>query len=595
MKIHLTSSHVLTNSQKVSSTKGSELAVETSGAPTDAFEASGESSDQAPTLRGTFDKIYNSGGDGKARLLVDNSEAWNARWKILESATENINTQYFCWDHDVFGKAMLGLIYKKASQEGVKTKIMVDATGDTLGTRGFKSHIGGRDYLQEVTALPNAEAKVYHPHYKKLIDAVLHPGKNYIAASNHDKILEVDGERAITGGRNIGYEYFVDPKDSKAAWRDTDVYLEGAPSAHALREAFEVEYGAPWINEKVGPDLLGNWVKRDIELLGAYTIMDSWLKGDPFSEGEKNELRTSPEAQKQVAEDVYNLALQQLPEAGATREPGRREKKELMKLAAEMVKYPELRGTYNEEQSPIRDAEIKILDRTSVVSTAQDQFGEQLVKLARSAQKTILIENPYIVLTKNLLKELQDAGNRGVEILLGTNSPSSTDSAVTQAFFLEDWPKILATVPNMKLFVATGDRKLHAKTAVIDEEASLVSTYNLDLLSSEVNSEVGALVWSKDFAHDTFSAFEDDYKEVANGVRQYTIKRDENGVPVRSDGLPVLDENGGLINEPEVDFGPKNHLSQEMLDDYAKKTSRWNRLRQILPNLSSLETFDFAS
>ncbi len=585
----------MTNAQNVSSPRVSEPAAKASGAPKDGFQTSGESSDPALTLRGTFDQIYNSGGDGKARLLVDNSEAWNARWKVLESATETINTQYFCWDHDVFGKAMLGLIYKKASQDGVKTKIMVDATGDTFGTRGFKSHIGGRDYLQEVTALPNAEAKVYHPHYKKLIDGILHPGKNYIAASNHDKILEVDGERAITGGRNIGYEYFVDPKDSKAAWRDTDVYLEGAPTAHALREAFEVEYGAPWINEKVGPDLFGNWVKRDIELLGAYTIMDSWIKGDAFSEQEKNDLRASPEAQQQVAEDVYNLALQQLPEAGAKREPGRREKKELRKLAAEIVKFPELRGTYNEPESPLRDAEIKILDRTSVVSTAQDQFGQQLVNLARSAQKNILIENPYIVLTKNLLKELQDAGKRGVEILLGTNSPSSTDSAVTQAFFLEDWPKILATTPNMKLFVATGDRKLHAKTAVMDEEASLVSTYNLDLLSSEVNSEVGALVWSKDFAHDTFSAFEGDYKEAANGVRQYTIKRDENGTPIRSDGLPVLDENGQLINDPEVVFGPKNHLSQEMLDDYAKKTSKWNRLRQILPNLSSLETFNFAS
>ena len=552
------------------------------------------SAQETPTLREAFDKIHNSGGVGKARLLDDNAEAWNARWKVLESAKDTINTQYFCWDHDVFGKAMLGHIFKKASQEGVKTRIMVDATGDTFGTRGFKAHIGGRDYLQEVTALPNAEAKVYHPHYKKVIDGLLHPGKNYSAASNHDKILEVDGERAITGGRNIGYEYYVDPKDFKGAWRDTDVYIEGSASAHALRDAFEVEYGAPWINEKVRPDFLGNWVKRDVELLGAYAIMDDWLKGDAMSEADKEKLRTNPEFQAKVSEDVFQKALERLPEVGANREPGKRERKKLKELADEMIRFPELKGSYNAAQSDLHDSEIKILDRTSVVSTAQDQMGQQLVNLARSAQKKILIENPYIVLTKNLLHELQEAGKRGVEIQLGTNSPSSTDSDVTQAFFLEDWPKILATTPNMRLFVATGERKLHAKVGVIDDEASLVSTYNLDLLSSEVNSEVGALVWSKDFAGDTYSGFVKDFQDPRNGVSEYTILRDEKGTPIRSDGKPVLDEKGELINDPEITYGPANHLSQEMLDKYAKKTSRWNWLRSWLPNLDSLETFEFA-
>jgi len=561
--------------------------------PEDSFAPTPAAQEES-SLRQAFDKIHNAGGVAKARLLDDNAEAWNARWRLLESATKNINTQYFCWDNDIFGKAMLGHIFKKASQENVKTRIMVDATGDTFGTRGFKAHIGGRDYLQEVTALPNAEAKVYHPHYKKAIDGLLHPGKNYSAASNHDKIIEVDGERSMTGGRNIGYEYYVNPKDFKGAWRDTDVYIEGEASAHALRDAFEVEYGAPWINEKVRPDFLGNWVKRDIELLGAYAIMDDWLKGAPMSETDKEKLRTSEEYQAKVAGDVYDQVLNRLCEVGATREPGRREKKRLKELAAEMVKFPELKGSYNSPQSKLHNAEVKILDRTSVVSTAQDQMGEQLVNLVRSAKKKILIENPYIVLTKNLLKELQDAGKRGVEIQLGTNSPSSTDSAVTQAFFLEDWPKILATTPNMKLFVATGERKLHAKVGVIDDEASLVSTYNLDLLSSEVNSEVGAVIWSKDFADDTYSGFVNDFTDPRNGVQEYTIKRDENGQPIRSDGKPVLDDEGNLINDPEVTYGPADHLSQDVLDKYATKTNRWNWLRSWLPNLNSLETFEFA-
>ncbi len=542
-------------------------------------------------LRKAFDSVHTLGGISNTRLLEDNTEAWNARWKMLEGANENINAQYFCWDKDVFGKAMLGLIYKKASQEGVQTRVMVDATGDTFGTRGFKSHIGGRDYLQELVALPNAEAKVYHPHHKKLINGALNFGESYIAASNHDKILEVDGNQSMTGGRNISYEYFASPEDNKAAWRDTDVMIEGEGPAMALRQAFEVEYGAPWINDKIKPDFLGNWVKRDVELIGAYAVMDSWLKDTPLTAQEKEAARTSPEVREQMAQELYEDVLARLPEDGAPREPGKREKKAIKELALEIAAHPDLRGSYHLSEGGQHEAEVKILDRTSVVGTAQDAIGGALAKMAQAAQKRIVIENPYIVMTDEMITTLKEAGERGVEIWLGTNSPSSTDSAVTQAFFLQDWPNLLATIPNLKIFVATGERKLHAKVATADDQVSLVSTYNLDLLSTEINSEVGALIWSKDFAAETMQGIVADHNDPRNGVKEYTILRDAEGKPIRYDGQSVFNEQGELINSPDVTYGPGDHLSIEVLDKYAKKMERWNWLRQNIPQLESLDTF----
>ena len=139
------------------------------------------------------------------------SKHWNQRWKLLESADHEINTTYYTWDNDVFGRALLGHVFLKARQ-GVETRLMVDAVGDPVGRRGMKAKgVGGQDYLQELVALPNAQAKVYHPHYKKPLNALLHPATTKGIAANHDKILEVDGEEAITGGRNIGHHYFIPP------------------------------------------------------------------------------------------------------------------------------------------------------------------------------------------------------------------------------------------------------------------------------------------------------------------------------------------------------------------------------------------------
>lgn len=544
----------------------------------------------SPGLRAAFDSLHNAGGPGQARLLEDNARAWSSRWRLLESARREINVQYFCWDRDIFGMSFLGHIYKKVKDGRVKARLMVDATGDTWGTRGFKSHLGGRDYMQEVVGTGHAEARVYHPHYKKIIDQLLHPSTSYIAASNHDKILEVDGERGMTGGRNIGYEYFVDARDFKGAWRDTDMEFISPAAAHALRGAFEVEYGAPWINDKIRPDLLGNWVRRDLELLGAYAMMDIWLKEAPFPEDLKARLRTSEEERERQAQTLLSAALARLPAEGIHREPGRRERKNLEKLARELVGYPELRGSYHQPQGTLHEAEIKILDRTSVVGTGQDQINRSLASLCQAAQKRIVIENPYVVLTEDMLKVLREAGRRGVEIWLGTNSPSSTDSDVTQAFFLEDWPKILATVPNLRIFVATGQRKLHAKVGVIDDTVTLVSSYNLDFLSSQVNSEVAAVVWSPAFAAETYQGILRDHADPDNGAVEYTILRDAQGQPIRSDGKPVLDAQGNLLNPPEVVFGPENHLSAEVLEKYRKKRARWKWLREHLPQLESLET-----
>jgi phosphatidylserine/phosphatidylglycerophosphate/cardiolipin synthase-like enzyme len=202
-----------------------------------------------------------------------------------------------------------------------------------------------------------------------------------------------------------------------------------------------------------------------------------------------------------------------------------------------------------------------------------------------------VIENPYVVLTKEMIQALREAGQRGVQILLGTNSPTSTDSTVTQAFFLKDWPRLEATIPNLRIFVATGERKLHAKVAVVDDVLTLVGTYNMDFISERVNSELATLVWSPEFADQASAGIARDKSEERNGVVEYRILRDGQGNPIRSDGKPVLDDQGNLVNEPEVAYGPEDHVPTRVLAEYRQRISRWSFLRRFLPQLRPLDTF----
>lgn len=540
---------------------------------------------QSP-LRQAYQRIPVKAGVSQITLLADNIQAWNSRWKLLESAQSSITTQYYTWDHDIFGKAQLGHIYQKARQ-GLEVTLMIDAVGDTFGQRGFKSHIGGKDYLQELVRLPNAQAKVYHPHYKKLTQAVLHPTGLQALAANHDKILEVDGQSATVGGRNTGHQYFASPLDDASAWRDCDVLLQGGRAPQDLRQAVAVEWDRAFVHDEVRPDLLGNWRKRDIELLGAYSLMDEWLKAPALNPDDKQALRTSKEARQEQAQRMVQQTLRRLPQMGLERLPSAREREALLEMAQQLAAYPELRGSARPAAPSSQAVELKVIDRTSAIGRGPDQMNSSLLGLIQGAEKSIQMQTPYYVLTEPVIEALRDAGQRGVQIQVSTNSPANTDSKHTQVFFLNDWKKSLAIIPNLTLQAATGQRKHHAKMAVFDETVALVGTYNLDLVSAAVNGEVAAVVWSHQFAGEVHNVIQQDLQDPTLGYRPYQIARNQQGQPVDLNGKEVLDSQGDLVEMPATVFGPEHHLDPKVLAEYDPRIRHWNWAREHLPQLKS--------
>ncbi|MCA9550628.1 MAG: hypothetical protein KC933_11375 [Myxococcales bacterium] len=213
----------------------------------------------------------------------------------------------------------------------------------------------------------------------------------------------------------------------------------------------------------------------------------------------------------------------------------------------ELVGYAELRGanrSYDATKEVHARQEVKVIDRTSAAVRSEDDLTAALSALASGARHRIIIQNPYVVLTKHAVAALEAAGKRGVHIDLLTNSPDSTDSLLTQAFFLEDWPRILARVPNMRIFTLTGEQKLHAKVATADDKVSVVGSYNLDLLSEQVNGEIAAASWSPGLARDIRKSFDADKANPAHKVVEYTIQRDEAGRPT-GEGMATQLARGG--------------------------------------------------
>jgi cardiolipin synthase C len=487
------------------------------------------------SLRQAFDSLPPAGGENVGlTLLPDNLQSWAARWRMLDETRESLDISYFILRDDLFGAAFLGHLLKKA-KEGVQIRLLLDRQGTVMS---FTSELG-LDWLDTLANTRRVHIKMFRPLTNRYLEAFATVNPAAAVASEHDKIMVRDHAVGMIGGRNISIEYFAHPADYPTAFEDVDLILRGRNIARGLTAAFETQYNSGGAHP-IGPEQL-DLASYEENLLLAYHAMDAWVKGKPLD--------------PKFARRIDQLRLS---------------------WSKDLAKLPRLRGSWSRPLPIEAQAETRLLDSHTRVSPSADIIAHGLLRLVQSTQKQIFIQSPYLVLSKEAVDVLAEIGKRGVAITVYTNSPVSSDNAWSQAFFLEQWPELLARVKGLRLFVTGDTNTLHGKLMVFDNQVAVVGTYNLDPVSMGVNSEIMAAIWSDSFST---RVAQKPRARLARGtpvVHEYKIKRDKNGNALRGkDGKPI------------VAYGPENHTAPEQ---WRKVQAYWTILRaaEKIPGLSPL-------
>jgi phosphatidylserine/phosphatidylglycerophosphate/cardiolipin synthase-like enzyme len=357
---------------------------------------------------------------------------------------------------------------------------------------------------------------MYRPLRHRYLDAFLTLDPIAAIASEHDKVIVGDRRAALIGGRNISHEYFAHPADVPKVFRDADLLLESPAAAAALTTTFEAQYESS-AAVAVEPERWVSLHESLVELETARRIMDAWLHGEPIAEADRR--------------FVSDRGLTWIDE---------------------LEDLPHLHGALRRPPPRTATAPVRLLDSRTRLGEMDDPITVGLERLVAAAKRRIVIVTPYLVLSEAAVEVLADAGRRGVRIDVLTNSPLSSDNALSQAAFLEQWPELLARVPRLRLFVVGDARNLHGKLAVFDDVVGVVGTYNLDPLSMAVNSELVAVAWSRDLAREIAASARERMRAGAPSAYRYRIARDVSGAARRDDG-----------GKPIVAFGPADHLAPE--------------------------------
>ena len=281
----------------------------------------------------------------------------------------------------------------------------------------------------------------------------------------HNKLFVADNSLAITGGRNIGDEYFTLDKHSN--FIDLDVVGAG-PIVPQLSASFD----AFWNSKYAYP-------------IASLAEPAPAVPPEPPQARRVRRVRRLPLAPGVAQEDDDWLRHE---------------------LDAHMLKLVWAPATV------LADRPAKI---ASDVSPDQEEtIANNIAELMRSAQQEILVISPYFVPGKEGVALMRELIARGVHIRILTNSLASTDAPLVhngyaryRVALLKMGVELSEVRPRLGQKRArfhpfrSANASLHAKALVIDRRTVFIGSLNMDERSKHFNSELGLVMRSPEIAH----------------------------------------------------------------------------------------------
>jgi putative cardiolipin synthase len=398
------------------------------------------------------------------RILPTGDFSLDARIALARRARRSIDAQYYQVHGDAVGHRFLREL-RDAAARGVRVRLLLDDFYTT-----------GQDALFiEFAAHANVEVRLFNPlpsranSSTRRVLASLHEFGR-INHRMHNKLFVADNALAVTGGRNIGDEYFM--SGAQANFIDLDVLASGAV-VRQLSGAFD----AYWNSEHTYPlaSIAGGaadsaTARADFEQR-VKAVAGEWAV-------EPQDMFGRPSVARQL--DAGRIDLHHAP-------------------ARVLVDSPDkVRRT--REQSPEGTA-----------------FFEA-VSLMRSARAEVQMASPYFIPGKRGVELMRETIGHGVRMSVLTNAADATDEPLVHFAYAryrhemlragvqiyELGGRLVGQSAELRILRSSLGR-LHAKVAVIDRRHVMVGSMNLDARSARANTEVSVSIESPALANELSS------------------------------------------------------------------------------------------
>jgi putative cardiolipin synthase len=402
-----------------------------------------------------------TGVDNKMQILHSGIASFQKRVDLIRKAKKRISIEYFIWEEDKAGLLLFHELIKRA-KEGIDVRIILDKSITIIEMDEFFAE-AVRKYGIDLR------------HYNRALDP------STAQFRTHRKILVIDGVEGITGGRNIGDDYF--DFDEVYNFLDRDIYVKG-PVAKAMQDSFDAFWEDPIVKKAKVLDVnpASNRLFRDRRNRARYnTHRDEVLERQ---RKEAFEWIESHEEMESVAEEMERIArpiLNKYPVLSCPKATYMSDKPGANFTTRLLVKK------YKKNFRVTRDVLFHFMNNVS-----NEEF---------------YMASPYFMLNDKWQEVLSGMLKRGVKTNLFTNSLGSTDAFYVAANFYRiafKWQaagldtyihdsKYDGIDPVLNEKVEKARWGMHEKTQVYSDDAFYIGTYNIDNRSDFYNVEMGVI------------------------------------------------------------------------------------------------------
>lgn len=400
----------------------------------------------------------------KIVLLEGTKESIEARKDLISSAQTEVRAQYYTIENDEVANGGLAILRDLAiSKPNAKIRIIVDSMHNLMLRETMAAFLSD----DQGNALSNIEIREYNT-FK-----IYAPWR--YTKRMHDKGLIIDNDVLISGGRNIANGYFgkADKENpTHAVLEDTDVLVM---DSQAIGEA-ATYFDNLWASKFVKAVALG---KMSISKLKPGSCEADRATDDTEQNVKSCEyFRKHNEALvgKQRAE-LIQLAIAH---------------KSTLNKSQALEKWLSNKGTINVGTVDyIYDNPVGQKSSLKKPEALENNIAKQLYAAVKTAQKSVVIVTPYLIVTPEQESLFAELRARKVKVRIFTNGKNSNDVPAAHVGYIKT--REIALKHGVQIWEYNGPDTLHAKMVLIDRNKMFIGSFNWDFRSQNLNREVGII------------------------------------------------------------------------------------------------------
>lgn len=256
----------------------------------------------------------------------------------------------------------------------------------------------------------------------------------------HDKYLIVDNRMVLLGGRNT-FDYFIGNYTPNSVGYDREVLIwQGKEDKNGIGTVAQVK----------------SYFQKNWDEKYSKTVFDK-------HHGEK------------IEEELKRL-------------------RDHYKEMKDSKKFP-VSENWEERTVEIENA-VLVTNPTHIMKKSPDVWYT-LYELMRNAKESVIIQTPYAVFSKDMYEGIEEIAKEVPDTKMLINSRAVGDNVVASSDYTKNWKKVVGT--GMPVYEYQGDHSCHGKSVLIDDQLSVIGSYNFDMRSTYIDTETMLVINGKEF------------------------------------------------------------------------------------------------